>query len=146
MTKIPSSSKVLTIIGLVIEGLSFLAMLGITLLFSRIPAWFEETILLFSEDVLEFNQIMNGIPFIRVLLILFSVFISILFIINLIFFIPTILGKKSQTFTSNVFLYQAILGGISLFTNQLLGAIYLISGIIGRNELEKNIENVRDGI
>lgn len=146
MTKIPSSSKVLTIIGLVIEGLSFLAMLGITLLLSRIPAWFEETILLFSEDVLEFNQIMNGIPFIRVLLILFSVFISILFIINLIFFIPTILGKKSQTFTSNVFLYQAILGGISLFTNQLLGAIYLISGIIGRNELEKNIENVRDGI
>lgn len=146
MTKIPSSSKVLTIIGLVIEGLSFLAMLGITLLFSRIPAWFEETILLFSEDVLEFNQIMNGIPFIRVMVILFSVFISILFIINLIFFIPTILGKKSQTFTSNVFLYQAILGGISLFTNQLLGAIYLISGIIGRNELEKNIENVRDGI
>lgn len=146
MTKIPSSSKVLTIIGLVIEGLSFLAMWGITLLLSRIPAWFEETILLFSEDMMEFNQIMNGIPFIRVIVILFSVFISILFIVNLIFFIPTILGKKSETFTSNVFLYQAILGGISLFTNQLLGAIYLISGIIGRNELEKNIENVRDGI
>lgn len=146
MTKIPSSSKVLTIIGLVIEGLSSLAMWGITLLLSRIPAWFEESILLFSEDVMEFNQIMNGIPFIRVIVILFSVFISILFIVNLIFFIPTILGKKSETFTSNVFLYQAILGGISLFTNQLLGAIYLISGIIGRNELEKNIENVRDGI
>jgi hypothetical protein len=101
---------------------------------------------LISEDAMEFNALMSAIPFIRVLFIILSILSLLLFLVNLYFFIPSIRGKKSQKYTANVFLYQAILGGLLLFSNQLLAAVYLISGIIGRNELEKVIENVREGI
>lgn len=146
MINVPTGTKVLTIIGLVIEGISLLLLSGITLLFTNAPYWIEELVFLISEDAMEFNALMSAIPFISVLFIIISILSLILFLVNLYFFIPSIRGKKSQKYTANVFLYQAILGGLLLFSNQLLAAVYLISGIIGRNELEKAIENVREGI
>jgi hypothetical protein len=146
MTHVPSSTKILSIVGLVIEGLSLLLLLGITLLFTRNPYWLEEIIFMISEDAMEFNALMGTIPLVQFLFIFFSILSLLLFVINLYFFIPAIRGKKSKKYTANVFLYQAILGGLLLLSNQLLAVIYLISGIIGRNELEKTIENVREGI
>lgn len=146
MTNVPPSSKVLTIIGLSIEGLTLIALWSITALLSRVPHWLDEAIRFVSEDANEYIEIMSAFPYIRIILVIFSVFSTLLWSVNLVFFIPLIRGSKSERFTSNVFLYQAILGGILLFSNQLLGAIYLISGIIGRNDLEKTIENVREGI
>lgn len=146
MTKVPSSAKTLTIIGLVIEGLSLLFLGGVTLLISSVPDLIEETVYLLVENVMEFNYWMDLIPFFRGLLIVILVIMILAFVVNLFLFIPSISEKKSKNFTSNVFLYQAILGGFYLLSNQLLGIIYLIAGIIGRNQLEKDIENVRDGI
>ncbi len=94
----------------------------------------------------ELNAFFTVLPFIRVVAIVIIVIQWVFFIVNMVLFIPVLQEKKTSEQASTIFLYQAIYGGITLFSNQLVGVLHLISGIIGRNKMEQDSEPVRDGI
>jgi len=66
-------------------------------------------------------------------------------ILNHILFRKLIKGYLTEKQARNVYLYLAIYGGLYLFSNQILGILYLISGIRGYKG-EKEETDIRDGI
>lgn len=132
-----SPVKNLTLIGLILEGFS-LIVLGFIVILSYQP-WVIDLLMI------EFADVFNWFELIRGFLTLFSVIALVFFSINLVLFGPIIKGKVSQK-TGAILLYQAVYGAINLAFNQLVGIIYLISGVIGTNQIEKNNNPVREGL
>ncbi len=129
--------KNLTLIGLILEGLFLI--IGVILL-----------IVLFQPDVVMAIENALGtesefFPLLRGFLIFVVMVASGFFIFNLIVFTPITKGTVTSR-TGTVLLYQAIYGAVLLSFNQVVGLTYLISGILGRNKHERDIENVREGL
>ncbi len=146
MPKLPTSVRVLTILGLVFQGLSLLFTAFIFFMIARLPAFF---MMILEEAFVtadELNAFYMALPFLRTVITIVIIFQLAFFLVNALLFIPVIREKTSDQKASTIFLYQAIYGGITLFSNQLVGVMYLIAGIIGRNKMEQKIEPVRDGI
>jgi hypothetical protein len=133
----PSTVKNLTLIGLILEGVSVIFLMAGLILLNQ-PA-------IISVLETEFPEEMAFFDLIRVLLIILAVIATLFFILNAYLFIPIIKGEKTKN-TESKLLYQAIYGGINLTFNQLVGIIYLISGILGYNQIEKEKNPVREGI
>lgn len=146
MSNIPSSSRVLTVIGLVFQALTFIFATIIFIIIARLPNFFRMVIEEALQSADEVNMFYQALPFIRGVIVTVLIFQLAFLIANLVLFIPLLQGKKSDAKASTIFLYQAIYGGVSLFGNQLVGIVFLISGIIGRNKMETLSEPVRDGI
>lgn len=134
MSKIPSLTKTLTILGLIFQGVTLVFTTFFLLVLSRF------------EPVDELNAFYAMLPWIRIIPITL-VITQIAFIgVHLFLFIPLLQNKKSPEKASTLFLYQAIFGGINLFGNQIVGILYLVSGIVGRNHMEQSIEPTREGL
>lgn len=146
MPKIPTSVRILTILGLVFQGIGIAFTGGLFLIIARLPNFF----MMFLEEAFvtpdELNAFFAVLPFIRVVSVIVIGVQLVFFIVNMVLFLPVLKEKKTAKQASSIFLYQAIYGGITLFSNQLVGVIHLISGIIGRNKMEQDSEPVRDGI
>lgn len=146
MSKIPSLTKTLTILGLIFQGVNLVFAIIFLLVLLRLPTFF----ILFLEEVFVTNDELNAfyamLPWIRIIPITL-VITQIAFIgVHLFLFIPLLQNKKSSEKASTLFLYQAIFGGINLFGNQIVGILYLVSGIVGRNHMEQSIEPTREGL
>lgn len=129
--------KNLTLIGLIFEGVSLLFLLFI--LFLSYQPW----VINLLES--ELAQDVVWLDLIRAFMIFVTVIATLLFSLNLYLFTPIIKGEQTKN-TSSKFLYQAIYGVINLAFNQILGIIYLASGILGYNQLEKDKNPVREGL
>lgn len=145
MHTMDNTPRIITILGLVLEGVSligialvvlFLNLSGTTALFT--PESMDISVSEFNEFMKVFNIIIN---------VFYGVFIVyfVMFIINLYLFIPLINGKCTTDKARKIYLYQAIWGGISLLGNTLVGILYLVSGVQGRNGYREE-KNIRDGI
>lgn len=146
MPKIPTSVRILTILGLAFQGIGILLTSALFLIIARLPGFF---MMILEEAFVtadELNAFFTVLPFIRVVSIVIIGIQLVFFIINMVLFIPVLQEKKTTEQASTIFLYQAIYGGITLFSNQLVGVVHLISGIIGRNKMEQDSEPIRDGI
>ena len=66
-------------------------------------------------------------------------------VLNLVLFIKLIKGTLSEESAHKVYLYQAIYGGITLLSNQIVGILYLISGVYGYKGFKEE-RNIRPGI
>lgn len=146
MPKIPTSVRILTILGLVFQGIGVVLTSALFLIIARLPGFFMMVLEEAFVTADELNAFFAVLPIIRVIVVVVIVIQLAFFIVNMILFIPVLQEKKTTEQASTIFLYQAIYGGITLFSNQLVGVIHLISGIIGRNEMEQASEPIRDGI
>jgi len=145
MHTMENTPKIITIIGLVLEGLA-----SLTLIFSafiigmldRIPGY-TESLQEMPADELEAYEFVMNLTF--DLLIVLAIIITIMFIINMILFIKLIKGSYTEEQAKKIYLYQAIWGGISILMNTFTGVLYLVSGIQGYNGRVDRIDT-REGI
>jgi hypothetical protein len=127
----------LTLAGLIIQTLSLIGMLIVTIVS------FQPVVVEFIQAELGNDAMWVGLIRIIVLIILGS---SIIFMfLNAYLFIPIIQGKSTLN-VAGKFLYLAIYGALNLSFNQLMGLIYLIAGIMAYNQIEKEKTPIREGI
>ncbi len=139
-------SRILTIIGLVVELIVFLTAIGFGLFMVVQNDFFlslirEQNLPSTQEDFLLI--VMNGLGY---LLIGVGLLIFIVFIINLFLFTKLISHRFDQNKMRKVLIYQSVWGGINLLFNQVSGVLYLISGLNGLNEMNKDKESIREGL
>lgn len=146
MHKMENTPKIITVIGLVLEGLAVLSYGIISIVMFNINkidglrSAIEAD--LSNSDYADLMDIMN---FIGNILIVFAIVYAVFFIINLILFRGLMSGKYTEEKAKKIYLYQAIWGGLNLLSNQITGILYLISGVQGFNGRKDKV-NVRDGI
>lgn len=138
--------KIITIIGLIMEGIAVITMAASSIFMLRINdidairTAFEENM---SHD--EYTEMIQMMGWIGYFILGMAIFLGIFFIINVYIFPKLMMGKYTDEQAKKIYLYQAIWGGISLPFNQLTGILYLISGVQGHSGKTDNI-NVRDGL
>ena len=145
MHKMENTPRIITIIGLILEGVAALVTTLTAILVSlidKIPGY-TESLEELPADELQALEFMMG--FLLVLLIVLAVIFSVMFLINLILFTKLMRGGFTEEQARKVYLYQAIWGGISIVLNSVTGILYLISGIQGYNGEVDRIET-REGI
>ena len=145
MHKIENTPKIITIIGLVLEGLAGLVYTGMAILFSYsggIIEFLQEADEMTVEEE-EFLQIMMN--WMSGLFIVLAILFVVMFFINLYLFTKLIRGSFTDAQAKKVYLYQAIWGGINVLLNTVTGILYLVSGIQGYSGQVDRI-NTRDGI
>lgn len=145
MHEMDNTKKILTIIGLVFEGISIIAIAFSLWLFSNI-----ENIPGLSMELAEMSQeeydMMMWVFDLSISIMSVMIFvIGAAALINLFLFTKLIRSKFSEEQAKKVYLWQAIWGGINLLSNQIVGILYLISGVGGYNG-HKEERDVREGI
>lgn len=146
MHKMENTPRIITIIGLVLEGISIIV-LGISAIFivriSELPGLgsASETGMTIDEYV-EFIQVMDWIGY---LLLVMTIIITVFFTINIFLFTGLMKEKYTEQQAKKIYLYQAIWGGLNLLSNQITGILYLISGVQGYNGRKDSVD-VREGI
>ena len=146
MHTMEKTPKVITIIGMVIEGISVIVLHATTILFlnlNKLPGLgsAQEADMPYNE-YLELMDVMNIIGNI---IFVMAIITTIFFIVNLILFTGLMKGKYTEEKAKKIYLYQAIWGGLNLLSNQITGILYLISGVQGYNGRKDSV-NVREGI
>lgn len=146
MHEMEKTPKIITIIGLVLEGIvtfvvgaASILMLNINKI-SGLGSAIEADL---SNS--EYEDLMNMMDFIGYFLLALAVIYGIFFTINFILFRGLMTGKYTEEKAKKIYLYQAIWGGLNLLSNQITGILYLVSGIQGYNG-RKDTVKVRDGI
>lgn len=145
MHKIQNTPKIITIIGLVFEGLSALILLFTGLFFrsiDKIPGY-TESLSDMSADELEIYEFF--INFVTNVALVMGIILIGVFILNIYLFTKLINEKFTEEQARKVYLYQAIWGGINLLFNQITGIVYLVSGVQGFNN-QKDRDETREGI
>lgn len=146
MHKMEDTPKIITIIGLILEGIAVLVLSGTSYFMLNIDKIFG-----FRDaaeaglTVEEYDIMMTWMTWIGNFILGMTVILVIFFIINLYLFPKLMSGKYTDEEAKKIYLYQAIWGGFSLLFNQITGILYLISGVQGYNG-RKDIIDVRDGI
>lgn len=135
--------KIITIIGLVFEVISVIFLTIMTVLINSYKSWFS-----YNSEIMTFEDYELMIVMfdtIKIVLIVLLLIVSSFVILNLILFSKLIRGKVSETTAHKIYLYQAIYGGINLLSNQVVGVLYLVSGIYGYKGFKEE-RDVRPGI
>ena len=145
MHEMENTPRIITIIGLVFEGIAGLVTGFFALLIQMLDRFpgYTESINEMPADELEAYEIIMG--FTEGILIVLAVVFTVMFIVNLILFSKLIKGGYTEEQARKVYLYQTIWGGINLLMNSVTGILYLISGIQGFNGQVDRIET-REGI
>lgn len=129
--------KNLTLIGLIFEGISLIFLYLISVFVYQ--PWL--------VNLLE-SELADGVawlPLVRILILFMTVLATLFMALNLYLFIPIVKGQTTAK-TGATFLYQAIYGAVNLAANQILGILYLVAGILGYNQIEKDKNPVREGL
>ena len=145
MHEMQNTPKIITIIGLVLEGLAGVVTLLSAILIKyidRIPGYAESLQDMTADELEAYNFIM-ALSF-GMLIVLAIIFI-VMFVINLFLFTKLMKGNFTEEQAKKVYLYQAIWGGISVLINTITGILYLVSGVQGYNGQADKIDT-REGI
>jgi hypothetical protein len=137
--------KNITIIGLVFEGVGFLASIFSGIVLRGIESSVLYDIIASDTTPDELDEVISLFLWLGNMLFWLGIFIGVFFIINLFLFTKLIKGQMTEETAKKVYLYQAIWGGINLLFNQITGILYLVSGVTGYNG-HKEEHNIREGI
>ena len=139
-----STNKTITIIGLCFEAISLLFLWALVYLFLN----FEELLPFSSSWEISYIEYLDVIEFFDsfgMIFIIISAVFSIFILFNIVVFTKLIRGKFKEKTAKGFYLYQAIYGGLSLSSNQIVGILYLVSGIRGYKG-EQEVKDIRTGI
>lgn len=145
MHKMEQTPKVVTIVGLALEGLGGIGMFFVAVLFKIVlnKDFFLE--LDPDIDVTELNMILDIYNVVGTIMIVMGVIILTFFIINLYLFIKLMNGGFDEEAALKVYKYQFVWGIISIFLNTIVGILYIVSAVQGKNGQVDRIET-RNGI
>lgn len=132
--------KILTIIGLVLEGFAALSLLvmGILLVNMDKFPFIDEIYTTIPADEEWIFELMTGV--IGVVILVLGIVIGLMFVINFILFTKLMGGDVSKETAKKIYKYQIVWGIISLLMNTFTGILYLISGFQGFEGLKTKPE------
>lgn len=147
MHEMDRTPRILTIIGLIFDGIAMASLWLFGWMFRNIGSFgiFE----LMQEDMTpdEWEYMVLIFDWIGNLMLIMGVIFTVIFLVNIILFTRLMKGKYDDEKAKNVYLYQAIIGGINLLSNQVTGIMYLISGVMGyKGHKEMTQKDIRRGI
>ena len=137
MHQVEDTSKISTIIGLIIEGLGMFFMLSMAAMINLMDAIDEQFFLEEGFTESETEMLLNFVDILGIVLLVLGGVLLIVFMVNLVLFNKLLNGKFDIETAKKVYLYQIIWGAIILFFNQISGILYLISGIKGKTTQNK---------
>ncbi len=140
MHKMESTSRITTIIGLIFEGLGVLGMALGAVLTGYLSNQGTDFFLDFDFSQAEADLILSVASVFSIILTVLAIIVLVIFLINLVLFTKMIFEKYDEETAKKIYLYQAIWGGVNLLFNQILGILYLVSGIQGRSAMA-NVSN-----
>ena len=143
--KIENTPKIVTIIGLALEGLGTISLFFGAIIFKSI---FTEDFFLDLDpniDMAEVDMILDIYSTMGTVMLVMAIIVGIFFIINMYLFIRLMMGKFSEESARKIYTYQLVWGIISIFLNTITGILYIVSGVQGRNGQVDRI-NTREGI
>ena len=134
-------SRILTIIGLVIEGFINVLSIIMAIVINTLP---KDRLIEFFGDNVDYS-IGNSVLFSFSLEQIFGVFSTyviiitllflIIFMINIFFFTKLLTQQASDEVANKIYIYQLVIGIIHALSNLFLGIIYIVSGILGKKGL-----------
>ncbi|QMS84853.1 hypothetical protein [Candidatus Xianfuyuplasma coldseepsis] len=145
MHQMDKTPRILTIIGLIFEGIgapSTLFGAWVMMNFDSFPGISAETMDLTQQD---FNEVVELFAWLGDILFVLAIVMGVVFLVNLVLFVKLLQGKYDEESAKKVYLYQAIWGGINVLFNQVTAIMYLISGVSGYSG-HREERNIRDGI
>lgn len=145
MHEMDRTPKIVTIIGLVLEGLGAISsfVTGLFLVkFENSPLY---DIIVIDVSAEELDEMIELISWLGNIAFILGIGMVIVFVVNIYLFSKLIRTKFTEDQAKKVYLYQAIWGGINILFNTIAGILYLISGVTGYSG-HKEERNVRDGI
>lgn len=146
MHKMEKTPRIITIIGMVVEGISVVVLFGTSILLknlSNLPGLRNAQ----EADMhpAEYIDLVNFMNTLGIVVLIMAIVYAIMFFINIVLFSGLIKGRYDEEKAKKIYLYQAIWGGFNLLSNQLTGILYLVSGVQGYNG-RKDMINVREGL
>ena len=145
MHSMDNTPKIVTIIGLIFEGLGVLGSFVGGLMLSNIENSPFYDLLVMDTTPSELDEVIELMTWMGGLVYGLAIFTGIFFIVNVYLFVKLMSGKFEEETAKKVYLYQAIWGGVNILFNQITGILYLVSGVTGYSG-HKEEKNVRDGI
>lgn len=145
MHEMDKTPRILTIIGLILEGLGVLGSIFAYYLLTNIQDFpgFSAEMMDMSES--EYQDMIELFAWLANLIGVVAIVLAVFFVISLVLFSKLLSGKFTEEQAKKVYLYQAIWGGINLISNQILGILYLVSGVGGYNG-HREERDIRNGI
>jgi hypothetical protein len=140
-----NTPKIITIIGLALEGLSVITLFVVGFMFKSL---FTREFFLELDpniDLNEVDMILEIYGIIGTVMIVMAIIMVFIFALNLFLFIKLMMGKFDEETARKVYTYQLIWGIISIFSNTLTGILYIVSAVQGRNGQKDRIDT-RPGI
>ena len=134
--RMEKTPKILTLIGLVLEGLAAFSSLvsGYLLMnFDRF-AFLEEMYASIEEGEQWIFDLMTGV--IGGFVLGLGIVLTIMFVVNYFLFSKMMKGRFTQDTAKKVYKYQIIWGILSLLMNTLTGILYLVSGFQGLEKMK----------
>lgn len=145
MHKMEQTPKIVTIIGLALEGLGAVGMFVGGFIFRNVFTEEFFTQLDPNIDMSEVQMILDIYGVMGSVFIVLGIVLLLALILNLYLFIGLMNGRYSQESARKVYTWQLIWGIISIFSNTLTGILYIISAVQGRNGQKDRIPT-REGI
>ena len=145
MHEMDRTPKIVTIIGLVLEGLGAVSSFITGLFFANFESSPLYDIIVANLPADEVTEMVELLSWLGGLAYVLGIGMIIVFIFNIYLFSKLIKSKFTEEQAKKVYLYQAIWGGINVVFNTITGILYLISGVTGYSG-HKEERNVRDGI
>lgn len=144
MHQAEETSRISTVIGLVVEGIGMFLALSFAAGINVMEAIDDQFFLDEGFTASETETLLRIVDILGIVLLVLGGILLVVFLINLVVFTKLLNGKFDIETAKNVYLYQIIWGAINLFFNQIAGIMYLISGIKGKTtqrKLQKDTES-----
>lgn len=145
MHTMDNTPRIVTIIGLIFEGLGVLGSIVSGLWLRYIESSPFYAFIEMDTTPAELDEVLELMVWLGNLVLGLGIFLAIFFVVNLILFTKLMGSKLDEETAKKVYLYQAIWGGVNILFNQITGILYLVSGVTGYSG-HKEEKNIRDGI
>lgn len=145
MHDMDKTPRIVTIIGLIFEGLNVAGSLFTGLLLRNFESLPFYDLAIADMSVAEVSEVLDLFAWLSNLMIGLAIVIGVFFLINLVLFSRLMQGRYTEESAKKVYLYQAVWGGVNIALNLITGILYLVSGVTGYGG-HKEETNIRNGI
>ncbi len=129
MHKMQDTPRILTIVGLVVEGLAILVFASATVILRTIANIPKDDLINDGWSDLDAQILLNFTRSFSIVTLIIGILIFVMFLINLVLFTKLIKGMYDEKQAKHIYMYQAIWGGVCILFNTITGVLYLISAV-----------------
>jgi hypothetical protein len=145
MHTMDKTPRIVTIIGLIFEGLNVVGTLVGGLFLRNFESFPLFDLAMAEMSAAEIDEVLELFAWLSNILIGMAIVVGVFFLVNLVLFTRLMQGRYTEEAAKKVYLYQAVWGGVNVALNLITGILYLVSGVTGYGG-HKEERNIRTGI